>query len=91
MPMETIDVLGAFIRDELLSAVPDPPPIGPEDRLLAHQVIDSLQVVELVHFVETRFGIELDEDDLIEENFDTLGALARLIHEKRPGGAGDLG
>ena len=44
---------------------------------------DSLAVVELVAAVESRFGIEMDDDDISAEVFATIGSLARLVDEKR--------
>ena len=39
--------------------------VGHDEDLLAQDVIDSLGIVELVAFLETRYGIEVADDDLL--------------------------
>lgn len=52
---------------------------GDEDSLLDAQVLDSLGILELVGYLEETFGIEVTDDDLSPENFDSIGALARFV------------
>ena len=44
--------------------------------------LDSMGVLELVHELEQRFGVEFDGDDVSAEAFETLGSLTALIDEK---------
>ena len=53
--------------------------LGDEDSLLDAQVIDSLGILELVAYLEDAFAIEVTDDDLSPENFDSIGALARFV------------
>jgi acyl carrier protein len=53
--------------------------LGDEDSLLDAQLIDSLGILELVHYLEETFGIEVTDDDLSPENFDSIDALARFV------------
>ena len=55
-----------------------------DDSLLETGVIDSLGVMEIVNFLVEEKGIEIDEDDLVPENFDTVTAIAELV-KKRTG------
>lgn len=57
--------------------------IAKEESLLETGVIDSLVVVELTAFMEERFSIRCDEDDLVPENFDSLVAMREFINRKR--------
>jgi len=41
--------------------------------------LDSLALVELIMLIETRFGFELDEDDITAEVFGTVESLAAHI------------
>lgn len=50
--------------------------------LIAHGVIDSLGVLEMVIFIEQQFGITFGDDDLVSEHFDSLPALTELIAGK---------
>jgi len=45
-------------------------------------VVDSMAMWPLVLFVESRFGIKVEDIDLLQENFQTLGALIKLIESK---------
>lgn len=44
--------------------------------------LDSVVLVELISFVERRFGIELRDDALNMETFETLETLARVVHRE---------
>lgn len=58
---------------------------APDENLLAQGIIDSMGILNLVDFLETRFGIKTSEDDLIPENFMTLEALRSFVQRKRAG------
>lgn len=45
--------------------------------------LDSLAVVELVAALEARFDMEIDEDELTGETFETLGSLTEFVASKR--------
>jgi acyl carrier protein len=50
--------------------------------LLERQVIDSLGMFHLVGYLESEFGIEILDEELIPQNFGTIGDIARLVREK---------
>jgi len=45
-------------------------------------VIDSMSMWPLIVFVEERFGIKVEDTDLMQENFRTLRALIKFIETK---------
>ena len=45
-------------------------------------VIDSMSLWPLIVFVEERFGIEVEDTDIMQENFQTLRALTKFIESK---------
>lgn len=54
----------------------------PEDtsvNLLASGVIDSFDIVDLIVSLEEIFGIEVDGDDIVPENFESVDAIAKLV------------
>jgi len=53
------------------------------DPLLTSGIIDSLGVLSIVGFLEREFGIELLDDDLTPDNFQSLGRLAQLVAGKQ--------
>ena len=73
-----------FLENELGKNVAD---VGPDDSLLESGTLDSVGVMRLVAFLESRYGIEVQDDDLMPENFDTLAAITAFI-ERRVGSRG---
>lgn len=69
--------LERFIVDELLEERYD----GRDP--LAVGAVDSLALEQLVEYVEQRFGVRIDDADMLAENFDSLGALAALVGAKQ--------
>ena len=45
-------------------------------------ILDSTGFLELITFVEERFGVEIADEELIPEHFDTLGKMARFVDGK---------
>ncbi len=54
--------------------------------LLREGIIDSLGVVELVEFVQSRFGVKVDQQEVVPDNFDSVSRLAAYIRRKLPNG-----
>jgi acyl carrier protein len=44
--------------------------------------LDSMGVLELVHELEQRFGIEFEGEDVSAEVFETIGTLTAFVDEK---------
>lgn len=53
--------------------------VSPETRLLELQLLDSLQIMDLVFFLEETSGQKIALEKLIGENFETPNAIAALI------------
>lgn len=62
-------------------------PLGDEDSLLDQGIVDSTGVLELVSFLEVRFGIKVLDSDLVPENLDSIGNVTRYV-ERTLGAAG---
>lgn len=43
---------------------------------------DSMVVVTVVAGLEEQFNIEIDDDDITAEIFESVGSLTRFVHEK---------
>ena len=69
---EYLDKNRSFIRDN------NRPITDPDDPL--H--IDSLGVLRLVAFLENEFGVRIEDEELIAENFETLRKLGKLLATK---------
>ena len=53
-----------------------------EDSFLEHGVVDSTGVLELVLFAEETFGIAVDDEEILPENFDSISCLATYVTRK---------
>ena len=50
--------------------------------LLDAGIIDSTGVLELVCFLETTFGIEVHDDEMLPENLDSIRAISHYVSRK---------
>jgi acyl carrier protein len=50
--------------------------------LLDAGIIDSTGVLELVTFIEERYGIQVEDHELIPENLDSIANVAAYVHGK---------
>lgn len=76
--MSTTDAIRDLIIDDL-GWVGDRSQLTDDYPLLENEVIDSLGIFQIVTFIESQYGIEVDIDQLTPENFESLGTIARLI------------
>ncbi len=81
--MDVIDEIRSFLIEEKL--MDSDATLTETDSLLEEGVIDSLGIQTLVSFIESQYGITVDEDDLMPDNFDSLFAIKEYIDEKRNG------
>lgn len=56
--------------------------LRPDQSLIAGGLIDSLAVLDIVAFLEERFAIRFEPEDLTGENFDSITAMARLVRSR---------
>ena len=54
-----------------------------DDSLLELGIIDSVKMLDLINFIETKFNIQVDDDDLFPENFDSINAIVNYIQSKK--------
>lgn len=82
----TSDDARTRVRDFVLTRFPlaRKREVTDEESLLEMQAVDSLGILELVAFIEEAFAIEVTDDDLVPEHFDSIAALARFVERRRP-------
>ena len=69
--------LVALIVDEV--GVHDGEPVHAETDLLLTGIVDSLGVVQIVGWLEDRFGVAIDPGDVTLENFQTVQLMVRYL------------
>lgn len=79
--MDTKQRIRQFLSDNILFG--DAGHVGDDTSFLGEGIVDSTGVVELVLFVEETFGIQVDDDEIVPDNFDTINNLAAYIEQKR--------
>jgi len=70
-----------FIRENFLFGGQDA--FADDASLVEEGIVDSTGVLELITHVESTYGIEIDDDELVPENLDSIANLARFIAGKQ--------
>jgi acyl carrier protein len=76
--------LREFVKESFLYLQPDLQ-VSDDDELLELGVIDSLGFVELVEEIQQRFGVEVQDIEITEENFGSIAAMVSFVERKRGG------
>ena len=79
-PMTDTEPIRRFIRQQFLFDKDAP---LADDQELFPGIVDSLGVMELADFVETTYGVQIGEDELLADNFSSLSAIAALVERKQ--------
>jgi acyl carrier protein len=66
-------------------------PLGNATSLLETGVLDSLSLLRLVVFIQERFGITVDDVDLVPEHFDSVDAICAYLRSRAGEGASQAG
>ena len=72
----------AAIREWLMENVTGNREVSDDEQLIENGVLTSLQTVELVMFLEDRFGVTVEDEELDEENFASVQTIANLVTSK---------
>jgi acyl carrier protein len=70
-----------FIVDELHSGV-ETDDLDDTTFLIEEELIDSLGIMATVSFIEAHWHVEVDAEDVLLENFETIPAIERLVERK---------
>ena len=54
-------------------------PIEADTELLDSGLLDSVQIIELVSFVEDHFNVKIDIADIVPENFGSIAKILTMI------------
>jgi acyl carrier protein len=70
----------SFIVENYLLAREDG--LSNDDSFLEKGIFDSTGILELVSLVEHKYSLELEPDELVPENLDSIASLARFLQRK---------
>lgn len=75
------ELLRSFILSNFLPGE-EPETLDDSTLLVSSGVITSLSLLELVTFIEDRFAVALEGDDLGIARMDSIDSMVELIHER---------
>ena len=78
---QTEDVIANYIAENILFRK-NGYPYAADDSFLENGIVDSVNVLELVMFVEEKFKVRVDDSEIVPENFDSVAKLAAYIRGK---------
>ena len=83
MTSATIDTVRKFITENFYIA--DKSSLSDEASLLDKGIVDSTGVLEVVAFLESEFGIQVDDAEILPENLDTIARISTYVDKKKAG------
>jgi acyl carrier protein len=78
----TTDRIRTFVVEEIGWSGPSET-LTDDYPLIANQILDSLGLYTMVTFLESEFGIEVEDEELIASNFGTISAIAAFVASKQ--------
>ncbi len=80
--MNTDDILLTYIQQNLLKGRMTN--LGKDDDLLDSGILNSLGILQLVAFIDERFGFQVPDEDVVYENFNSVQAISGYLtqHQK---------
>jgi len=63
--------------------VADPNSLEDRTSLLDQGIIDSTGVLEVIMFIETTFGVTVDDSEMLPENLDSIERIANYVGRKK--------
>lgn len=82
--MEIRDKVRNFITDNFMMGM-NPENLADGDSLLDKGIVDSTGILELIGFLEENFDIQIDDEELIPENLDSVVNLINFVNRKKSG------
>jgi acyl carrier protein len=72
------------IRDYITTNfyVADTSQLHDDASLLDHGIIDSTGMLELITFIESRFGFQVADEEMLPANLDSVGRIAAFVARK---------
>ncbi len=80
--MREIDKIRLFIIQELMHG-DEGPGLSPNDSLLERGILDSLGLLHMLAFLEQEYGVVIEDQDVVPENFEAINAIAGLVARRR--------
>jgi acyl carrier protein len=86
--MDIEDEIAGYIRRDILDD--EDSSALPPDVSLMDGLLDSFGLLQLITFLEERYGVTIPNREVVRRNFDSTASVARLITEKLGANPGEL-
>jgi len=86
--MSHIDTVREFVVENFLFG--DGQQLQDDTSFMESGIIDSTGILELITFLEEKYEIKIEDDELIPENLDNLQNVARFVDRKVDAGSATL-
>lgn len=70
-----------FIMEQFLPGE-DPNELTDDTPLISGGILDSIATLQLVMFIEERFGVSFEPHEVDKENLDSMNLMAKLMQSK---------
>ena len=73
------------IRKYILERILEDPDheLSYDEPIIEHSIVDSTEILKLVLFVETKYGITVDDSEITIENFGSIDAICAYVLSKQ--------
>ena len=78
--VDILETVKSYVVEKILFG--DDNRIGPDTDFLENGILDSTSVLELVGFLEEKFRIQVEDDELVPENMNSLEKITIYISKK---------
>ena len=75
--MDRKAALSIYIKQEIMRN--PKAKLSDDEDLLSAGILDSLAILQLVAYIEDEFGIKVQDEDVVFENFQSLNTLANYL------------
>lgn len=81
--METTTDIKEKIRQYVIETTyASPELVKNESLIFAEGIFDSMGFIMLINFIEETFGIKAKDSELLEDNFESINAIAGFVEKK---------
>ncbi len=80
---ESVEIVGtvrSFVVENFLFG--DDSRLQDETKFLESGIIDSTGVLELIAYLESTFGIHVEDDEIVPDNLNSLSSVCRYLERK---------
>ena len=80
--MSQLEQIRSFILENFLLTA-EPNALADDTSLSDAGIIDSAGMLEIVMYLEQEWGIEVADEEMLRENFDSVAGIAAFLSRKR--------